>query len=81
MAEAARTFKTPVISGNVSFYNETEGVTVNPSPVVGVVGSLKLENIKTMDFKEENDKIIIVGSTLGEPRALNRRPSIGKIQG
>ncbi|MBC7097108.1 MAG: phosphoribosylformylglycinamidine synthase, partial [Methanobacteriales archaeon] len=66
MAEAARTFKTPVISGNVSFYNETEGVTVNPSPVVGVVGSLKLDNIKTMDFKEENDKIIIVGSTLGE---------------
>ncbi|MGB9845702.1 phosphoribosylformylglycinamidine synthase subunit PurL [Methanothermobacter tenebrarum] len=66
MAKAARTFNTPVISGNVSFYNETEGVTVNPSPVVGVVGSLKLDNIKTMDFKGENDKIIIVGSTREE---------------
>ncbi|MDD3455218.1 MAG: AIR synthase related protein, partial [Methanobacteriales archaeon] len=66
MAKTARTFKTPVISGNVSFYNETEGVTVNPSPVVGVIGSLKLDNIKTMDFKGENEKIIVAGYTRGE---------------
>jgi len=66
MAKTAKTFKTPVISGNVSFYNETEGVTVNPSPIVGVAGSLKLKNIKTMDFKAEDDKIIIVGFTRAE---------------
>ncbi len=66
MAKMAETFKTPIISGNVSFYNDTEGVTVNPSPVVGVVGSLALDKIKTMDFKTEDDKIIVMGLTRGE---------------
>ncbi len=34
----AKRFQTPVISGNVSFYNKLKVVTVNPSPVVGVAG-------------------------------------------
>lgn len=63
MADVARRFQTPVISGNVSFYNETEGVTVNPSPVVGVAGLMKLKDIKTFEFKNEGDKIIIIGET------------------
>ena len=38
MAEACRAFNTPVVSGNVSFYNETEGRGVLPTPVIGMIG-------------------------------------------
>lgn len=66
MADVAKRFNTPVISGNVSFYNETEGVTVNPSPVVGVAGLMNMKDIRTSKFKNEGDQIIIVGETRGE---------------
>lgn len=66
MSDIARTFETPVISGNVSFYNETEGVTVNPSPVVGVAGLMDIKDIRTMNFKNEGDIIILIGKTYPE---------------
>ena len=66
MSDIANKFETPVISGNVSFYNETEGVTVNPSPVVGVAGLMDIKDIRTMDFKNEEDKIILIGETYPE---------------
>lgn len=66
MSDIATKFNTPVISGNVSFYNETEGVTVNPSPVVGVAGLMDIKDIRTMDFKNEGDKIILIGETKAE---------------
>ncbi len=66
MSDIANTFKTPVISGNVSFYNETEGVTVNPSPVIGVAGLMDIKDIRTMDLKNEGDKIILIGKTYPE---------------
>lgn len=66
MSDVANKFETAFISGNVSFYNETEGVTVNPSPIVGTVGVLDNSHIKTMTFKEDGDKVIIVGNTYPE---------------
>jgi len=63
MADVAKRFQTPVISGNVSFYNETEGVTVNPSPVVGVAGLMEIKDVKTLGFKNSGDKIIVIGET------------------
>lgn len=66
MSDIANTFETPVISGNVSFYNETEGVTVNPSPVVGVAGLMDIKYIRTMNFKNEGDSIILIGKTYPE---------------
>lgn len=66
MSDLAEKFKTPVISGNVSFYNETEGIKINPSPTVGVVGVANLDNVRTMDFKNEGDKIVIIGKTYDE---------------
>ena len=66
MADVARRFQTPVISGNVSFYNETEGVTVNPSPVVSVAGLMDIKDIRTFEFKNSGDKIILLGTTRGE---------------
>jgi len=66
MSDLASKFETPVISGNVSFYNETEGIKINPSPVVGVIGVMDIDNIRTLDFKEEGDKVIIIGDTYDE---------------
>lgn len=66
MSDVARKFNVAFISGNVSFYNETEGVTVNPSPIVGTVGVLNNDYIKTMTFKEEEDVILLVGNTYDE---------------
>jgi phosphoribosylformylglycinamidine synthase subunit PurL len=63
MSDVANKFKLPVISGNVSFYNETGGVTVNPSPVVSVAGIMDLKGIRTLKFKNKGDKIILIGET------------------
>jgi phosphoribosylformylglycinamidine synthase len=82
MADVAKKFQTPVISGNVSFYNETEGVTVNPSPVVGVAGLMKIKDIKTFEFKNKGDKIIIIGETRPELGGSEYQKLIrGKIEG
>jgi phosphoribosylformylglycinamidine synthase len=66
MSDIAAKFESPVISGNVSFYNETEGIKINPTPAVGVIGVEKLSSIRTLPFKEEGDKIIIIGKTYDE---------------
>lgn len=66
MSDIAEKFKAPVISGNVSFYNETEGIKINPTPAVGVIGVEKLSSIRTLPFKNEGDKIIIIGKTYDE---------------
>ena len=66
MSLVAEKFEAPVISGNVSFYNETEGIKINPTPAVGVIGVEKIENIRTMDFKNEGDKILLIGKTYDE---------------
>ena len=66
MSLVAENFNAPVISGNVSFYNETEGIKINPTPAVGVIGVENIENIRTLDFKNEGDKIILIGKTYDE---------------
>ena len=66
MSLVAENFNAPVISGNVSFYNETEGIKINPTPAVGVIGVEDIENIRTMDFKNEGDKILLIGKTYDE---------------
>ncbi|BDZ70032.1 hypothetical protein GCM10025861_05490 [Methanobacterium petrolearium] len=82
MSDLANRFQLPVTSGNVSFYNETEGVTVNPSPVVSVAGIMGLEDIRTMDFKNNGDKIILIGTTLPEMDGSEYYKTIhGVVQG
>ncbi|MGB9936237.1 MAG: phosphoribosylformylglycinamidine synthase subunit PurL [Methanobacterium sp.] len=82
MSDIARKFNTPVISGNVSFYNETEGVTVNPSPVVGVAGLMDIKDIRTMDFKDEGDKVILIGQTKPELDGSEYHKTVyGVVQG
>jgi phosphoribosylformylglycinamidine synthase len=67
MTAACRILNTPVVSGNVSFYNETKGEAVWPTPTVGMVGVMQdVEWHTTQWFKEEGDVIFLVGETLEE---------------
>lgn len=67
MSEACRAFSTPVIGGNVSLYNETNGTAVYPTPVVGMVGLVEdLEHVTTQSFKQAGDLIYLVGETKDE---------------
>ncbi len=67
MGEACRFFDTPVTGGNVSFYNESPDTTVYPTPVIGMIGLIEnTENIMTSYFKNENDKIYLIGEDFEE---------------
>ncbi|MFN8007131.1 MAG: phosphoribosylformylglycinamidine synthase subunit PurL [Terriglobia bacterium] len=62
MAEACRAFETPVTGGNVSFYNETLGEGIYPTPVIGMVGLIEpLEVGRGSWFVDEDDVIVLLG--------------------
>jgi phosphoribosylformylglycinamidine synthase len=64
MAEACTVFNTPVVSGNVSFYNETEGRGVLPTPVIGMVGLIEdVKRVVQPGFKKAGDLIALLGVT------------------
>ena len=66
MAEACRVLSYPVVSGNVSLYNETHGVGVQPTPAVGGVGLLKDASKRVGSaFTNVGDAIFVIGKTLG----------------
>lgn len=63
LADACEAFGTPVISGNVSFYNETPEHAIYPTPTVGMVGLLHDANKRvTQGFQNEGDRIYFVGT-------------------
>src|SRR5439155_14980016 len=67
ISDACRALETPVVSGNVSFYNETEGRAVLPTPTVGMVGILEDEDSGCgIAFPEPNLDIILLGETRDE---------------
>ncbi len=67
LAEACRAFDMPVVSGNVSLYNETEGSSINPTPVIGVVGLIDdINQFLPAVLKEEGDLIFLLGKTREE---------------
>jgi len=64
MREACEAFETPVVSGNVSFYNETEGRGILPTPTIGMVGLIEdTRKIITQGFKTDGDLIALLGET------------------
>ncbi|MGI6156478.1 MAG: phosphoribosylformylglycinamidine synthase subunit PurL [Enterococcus lemanii] len=83
IAEACRVLDTPVISGNVSMYNETDGQAVYPTPVIGMVGLIEdLAHITTQDFKAPGDLIYVVGETKADFNGSElQKMQIGKIEG
>lgn len=67
MGDACRKFDTPVTGGNVSFYNQNPDGAVYPTPTIGMVGVLEgIEDKMTLDFKEENDLIFLIGKSTGD---------------
>jgi phosphoribosylformylglycinamidine synthase len=64
IGEACRTFGTPVTGGNVSFYNETEGRGIYPTPVIGMLGVIEnAKHVTTQWFKETGETILLLGQT------------------
>jgi phosphoribosylformylglycinamidine synthase subunit PurL len=66
IGEASEYLKFPVVSGNVSFYNQTKDKGIKPTPSIGGVGLIKdYKKIITMDFKEINNIVLVIGKTEG----------------
>ena len=83
MAAACDVFDTPVISGNVSLYNEFNRQSIYPTPMVGMVGIIEDPAwITTLDFKQTGDLIYVLGETTD---ALNgselQKMQLGHVEG
>jgi phosphoribosylformylglycinamidine synthase subunit PurL len=66
ITEACKALDYPVISGNVSLYNETDGKAIQPTPAIGGVGLLKdLQKRCDAKFKMNGDEIFVIGKTVG----------------
>ena len=66
ISEACKYLDYPVVSGNVSFYNETKDIGIKPTPTIGGVGLIKdYKKMITMDFKEIDNIILVIGKTEG----------------
>ncbi len=66
IGEAAEYLNYPIVSGNVSFYNQTKDVGIKPTPSIGGVGLIKdYKKMITMDFKEIDNIVIVIGKTEG----------------
>lgn len=67
IADACNALATPVVSGNVSLYNDTDGVSIDPTPMIGIVGLLDDASLTTdASFKKAGDVILLVGKNTGE---------------
>ena len=66
IGEACEYLKFPVVSGNVSFYNQTKNQGIKPTPSIGGVGLIQnYKNMITMDFKEIENIVLVIGKTEG----------------
>jgi phosphoribosylformylglycinamidine synthase len=66
IGEASKYLNFPVVSGNVSFYNQTKEIGIKPTPSIGGVGLIKdYKKMVTMNFKEIDNLVLIIGKTEG----------------
>ena len=77
MSEACETLGTPVVSGNVSFYNESFGQAIYPTPLVGMLGVID-DVTKQADhsFKDEGDLVVLLGPLPGAEASAGHRVAI-----
>ena len=82
MARACKTLKAPVVSGNVSLYNETKDEAIYPTPVVGMVGLIEdVERHCTSGFKNEGDAVFLLGTSQPEDNSLGGSEYLSVIHG
>ena len=66
MADACRALDFPIVSGNVSFYNETDGQAILPTPVIGGLGLIEdLDRVATIAYRREGLALVLIGETFG----------------
>ena len=66
IGDASKYLNFPVVSGNVSFYNQTKEVGIKPTPTIGGIGLIKnLEKMVSMDLKQVDNLILVIGKTEG----------------
>jgi phosphoribosylformylglycinamidine synthase II len=66
LAEACRALEAPIVSGNVSLYNETEGRPIIPTPTLGMVGIVEdVDRVCAMGFAAAGDKVVLLGTLDG----------------
>ena len=67
LAEACRALEIPITGGNVSLYNETDGLAIYPTPIIGVVGVIEdAERVVSRTFKQAGDEVVLLGDAHGE---------------
>ncbi len=67
LAEACRALEIPITGGNVSLYNETDGLAIYPTPIIGVVGVIEdAESVVSRTFKQAGDEVVLLGDAHGE---------------
>ena len=84
MAEASDLLNVPVISGNVSLYNETQGEAIYPTPVVGSVGLMDdVTKASDIGFKDVGDVVVLLGGSglLGDVESLAGSEYLDVIHG
>ena len=83
IGEACRVLDFPVVSGNVSLYNETNGRAILPTPTIGGVGLLEqFTKSMTLAFKGEGEAILLIGETHGWlGRSVYLRDICGREEG
>ena len=83
MREACEVLKYPVVSGNVSLYNETNGKSIPPTPAIGGVGLLPdIERMGTLALKREGHLLILLGKEQGHlGQSLYQQSVAGKLEG
>lgn len=82
MAEACKKLKVPVISGNVSLFNESKGQAIYPTPVVGSLGVLSENSLPcTHGFKADGDSVVLLGvsAITGNPEFLGGSEYLDKV--
>ncbi len=83
ISEACIALDMPIVSGNVSLYNETSGVAIPPTPAIGAIGLLDdIDRMATIAFKQDGDAILLVGQTSGHlGQSLYARDIAGRSDG
>ncbi|MGA9764659.1 MAG: phosphoribosylformylglycinamidine synthase subunit PurL [Rhodomicrobium sp.] len=83
MAEACSALDFPVVSGNVSLYNETHGIAIPPTPAIGGVGLIPdCAKVATLGFKTGDEVVILIGAETGHlGQSLYQEHAAGQLEG
>ncbi len=78
LAEACTALNTPITGGNVSFYNETLGKSIYPTPVIGVLGVMEdASHVQKIAFRQEGDIIVLLDGSISSVGAQHAAPLLG----